>query len=45
MPHFIAEYTDNLEQQADLPGLPGTQAPAEEPADEPAAPPAEPATP
>lgn len=21
MPHFIAEYTDNLEQQADLPGL------------------------
>ena len=31
--------------QADLPGLPGTQAPAEEPADEPAAPPAEPATP
>lgn len=21
MPHFIAEYTDNIEQQADLPGL------------------------
>lgn len=21
MPHFIAEYTDNLESQADLPGL------------------------
>ena len=21
MPHFIAEYTDNLEEQADLPGL------------------------
>ena len=21
MPHFIAEYTDNIEQAADLPGL------------------------
>ena len=21
MPHFIAEYTDNIEQQADLPAL------------------------